>query len=98
MSEVIERIEQTREALLAALAGRDWDAVGELDLECRLCVEDVLAEASQNEGVVRASLEQLLETYRHLIEVASGERQSIVDEMTQIRQAKNAAKVYHLFS
>ncbi|MBV4535161.1 MULTISPECIES: flagellar protein FliT [Pseudomonas] len=98
MSEVIERIEQTREALLAALAGRDWDAVGELDLECRLCVEDVLAEASQNEGAVRASLEQLLETYRHLIEVASGERQSIVDEMTQIRQAKNAAKVYHLFS
>lgn len=98
MSEVIERIEQTREALLAALAGRDWDAVGELDLECRLCVEDVLAEASQNEGAVRASLEQLLETYRYLIEVASGERQSIVDEMTQIRQAKNAAKVYHLFS
>jgi len=98
MSEVIERIEQTREALLAALAGRDWDAVGELDLECRLCVEDVLAEASQNEGAVRVSLEQLLETYRHLIEVASGERQSIVDEMTQIRQAKNAAKVYHLFS
>lgn len=98
MSEVIERIEQTREALLAALAGRDWDAVGELDLECRLCVEDVLAEASQNEGAVRVSLEQLLETYRHLIEVASGERQSIVDEMAQIRQAKNAAKVYHLFS
>ncbi|MFP5428935.1 MAG: hypothetical protein ACLGJA_24600, partial [Gammaproteobacteria bacterium] len=63
MSEVIERIEQTREALLAALAGRDWDAVGELDLECRLCVEDVLAEASQNEGAVRASLEQLLEKF-----------------------------------
>ncbi|CAM3849704.1 putative flagellar protein, FliT [Pseudomonas reidholzensis] len=98
MSEVIERIEQTRQALLTALAGRDWDAVGELDLECRLCVEDVLAEASHNEGAVRESLEQLLEVYRHLIEVASGERQTIVDEMMQIRQAKNAAKVYHLFS
>lgn len=31
MSEVIERIEQTREALLAALDSRDWDAIGELD-------------------------------------------------------------------
>ncbi|MDF0731909.1 flagellar protein FliT [Pseudomonas entomophila] len=98
MSEVIERIEQTREALLAALASRDWDAVGELDLECRLCVEDVLAEALDNEAAVRGSLEELLGVYRRLIEVASGERQSIADEMAQIRQAKNAAKVYHLFS
>ncbi|ANY88690.1 MULTISPECIES: flagellar protein FliT [Pseudomonas] len=98
MSEVIERIEQTREALLAALDSRDWDAIGELDLECRICVDDVLAEASLNEDAVKGSLEQLLGVYRQLIDIASGERQSIVDEMTQIRQAKNAAKVYHLFS
>ncbi|MCG8292971.1 flagellar protein FliT [Pseudomonas entomophila] len=98
MSEVVERIEQTREALLAALASRDWDAIGELDLECRVCVEDIVAEAAINEDEVRGSLEQLLGVYRQLIEIASGERQSIVDEMTQIRQAENAAKVYHLFS
>ncbi|MBA1200836.1 flagellar protein FliT [Pseudomonas capeferrum] len=98
MSLVIERIEQTREALLAALSTRDWEAVSELDIECRLCVDDVLAEASVNESAVRGSLEELLGVYRQLIEIASGERQSIVDEMSQIRQAKNAAKVYHLFS
>ncbi|AXM98555.1 flagellar protein FliT [Pseudomonas plecoglossicida] len=98
MSEVIARIEQTRELLLAALASRDWDAVGELDLQCRLCIDDVLGEAQGHEADVRDSLEQLLQVYRQLIEVASDERQSIVDEMTQIRQAKNAAKVYHLFS
>ncbi|MDF9616621.1 flagellar protein FliT [Pseudomonas entomophila] len=98
MSEVVERIEQTREALLAALSSRDWDAIGELDLACRVCVEDIVAEAAINEDAVRGSLEQLLGVYRQLIEIASGERQSIVDEMTQIRQAENAAKVYHLFS
>ncbi|MGE7991334.1 flagellar protein FliT [Pseudomonas sp. NPDC089554] len=98
MSEVIERIERTRDELLAALASRDWQAVGELDLECRVCVEDVLAEALSNEAEVRSSLEQLLQVYGQLIEVASGERQSIVDEMTQMRQAQSAAKVYHLFS
>ncbi|MFB4393829.1 MULTISPECIES: flagellar protein FliT [unclassified Pseudomonas] len=98
MSDVIERIEQTREALQAALASRDWDAVGELDLECRVCVEDVLAEATHNEAAVRGSLEDLMGVYRQLIEVASGERQLVVDEMSQIRQAENAAKVYHLFS
>ncbi|CAH0648786.1 flagellar protein FliT [Pseudomonas juntendi] len=98
MNEVIDRIEHTREALLAALADRDWSAVGELDLECRLCVDDVLAEARDNEAELRVSLEQLMAVYRQLIEVASGERQSLVEEMTKIRQAKNAAKVYHLFS
>ncbi|MDM3885320.1 flagellar protein FliT [Pseudomonas sp. BCRC 81390] len=98
MSEVIARIEQTRELLLAALANRDWEAVGELDLECRLRISDLLAEAKGNEADISASLEQLLSVYRQLIEVASGERQSLVDEMTKIRQAKNAAKVYHLFS
>ncbi|MFT0516877.1 flagellar protein FliT [Pseudomonas faucium] len=98
MTEVIARIEQTRELLMAALASRDWDAVGELDLQCRLRIDDVLTEAQGNEADVRDSLEQLLLVYRQLIDVASGERQSIVDEMMQIRQAKNAAKVYHLFT
>ncbi|MGY4526377.1 flagellar protein FliT [Pseudomonas sp. UBA4617] len=98
MSDVIAGIEQTRELLLAALANRDWEAVGQLDLECRLRISDMLTEAKGNEADVSASLEQLLSVYRQLIEVASGERQSLVDEMTKIRQAKNAAKVYHLFS
>ena len=98
MSEVIARIEQTRELLLAALANRDWEAVGELDLECRLRISDMLTEAKGNEADVSASLEQLLSVYRQLIEVASGERQSLVEEMTKIRQAKNAAKEDHLFS
>ncbi|MGE8321462.1 flagellar protein FliT [Pseudomonas plecoglossicida] len=98
MSEVIARIEQTREMLLAALAERDWAAVGELDLECRLRIGDMVTEAKGNEADVSASLEQLLAVYRQLIEVASGERQSVVDEMTKIRQAQSAAKVYHLFT
>jgi len=98
MSDVITRIEQTRQLLLAALASRDWDAVGELDLECRLRINDVLTEAQGQEADVRDSLEQLLDVYRQLIDVASGERQSVVDGMMQIRQAKNAAKVYHLFT
>ncbi|MBH3427760.1 flagellar protein FliT [Pseudomonas alkylphenolica] len=98
MSVVLERIEQTRAALLGALDSRDWEAISELDVSIRLCVDDVLAEASVNEAVLRSSLEELLGVYRQLIAVASDERQTIVNEMTQFRQAKNAAKVYHLFS
>lgn len=97
MSLALLRIEETREALVGALAERDWETIGKLDLACRACVDDVISEAPQNEPELQSNLEELLGVYRQLIEVATGERQAIVDEMMQIQQAKNAAKVYHLF-
>ncbi|BAQ79589.1 MULTISPECIES: hypothetical protein [Pseudomonas] len=97
MSAVLQRIEETREALVDALAERNWQAIGELDLACRSCMEDVLSEAQVDEVALRDNLEELLGVYRQLLEVATGERQAIVDEMSQITQAQNAAKVYHLF-
>jgi hypothetical protein len=97
MSLVLQQIADTRQALVSALADRNWEAIGELDLACRSCMEDVMAEASLDEDALRDNLEELLHVYRQLLEVAMGERQAIVDEMSQITQARNAAKVYHLF-
>ncbi|EJL05293.1 MULTISPECIES: hypothetical protein [Pseudomonas] len=97
MSQALLRIEQTRNALVDALAERNWDAISELDLACRSCMEDVLSESQVDEAALRTNLEQLLMVYRQLLEAATGERQAIVDEMSQIHQAQNAAKVYHLF-
>ncbi|KTC33032.1 MAG: flagellar protein FliT [Pseudomonas sp.] len=97
MSAVLQRIEETREALVDALAERNWQAIGELDLACRSCMEDVLSEAAVDEVALRSNLEELLGVYRQLLDVATGERQAIFDEMSQIHQAQNAAKVYHLF-
>jgi hypothetical protein len=48
-------------------------------------------------GVLREKLE-VAGGLSQLLEVTTGERQAIVDEMSQINQAKNASKVYHLFS
>ncbi|KII38057.1 flagellar assembly protein FliT [Pseudomonas fluorescens] len=97
MSLVLQRIERTREALVDALAERNWEAIGQLDLDCRSCMEDVLSEPSLDEGALRGNLEELLFVYKQLLEVAMGERQAIVDEMSQINQAQKASKVYHLF-
>ncbi|HEY0289788.1 MAG TPA: flagellar protein FliT [Pseudomonas sp.] len=97
MTAALKRIEQTREALSHALAERDWEAIGKLDLACRACVDEVVSEAPADEPELRSNLEELLGVYRQLIDVAVGERQAIVDEMSQIQRAKNAAKVYHLF-
>ena len=93
MSLVLQRIANTRESLISALADRNWETIGELDLACRSCMEDVMAEASLDEDALRDNLEELLHVYRQLLEVAMGERQAIVDEMSQINQARNAAKV-----
>jgi hypothetical protein len=97
MSPVLQRIADTREALVSALAERNWATIGELDLACRTCMEDVMAEAALDEVALRESIEGLLHVYRELLEVAMGERQAIANEMSQITQARNAAKVYHLF-
>ncbi|GLH37211.1 MULTISPECIES: hypothetical protein [Pseudomonas] len=97
MSLVLQRIADTREALVGALAERNWEAIGELDLACRSCMEDVMAEASMDEVALRDNLEELLHVYKELLEVAMGERQAIANEMSQITQAQKAAKVYHLF-
>jgi flagellar protein FliT len=97
MSVALKRIEETREALVGALADRDWETIVKLDLACRACMEDVIGAEVPNDPQLRSNLEELLSVYRQLIDTATGERQAIADEMTQITQAKNATKVYHLF-
>ena len=79
------------------LAERNWDAISELDMGCRVWIDEVLTEAPVDEGALREKLESLLAVYQQLLEVTTGERQAIFEEMSQINQAKNASKVYHLF-
>lgn len=97
MNQALQRIDETREALVDALAARNWDAIGELDLGCRNVIDNVLSEAPVDEDALREKLEALLAVYQQLLEVTTGERQAIFEEMAQINQAKNASKVYHLF-
>ncbi len=94
----LQRFDETREALLSALGARDWGAIGRLDESCRGLIDEMLKAPELDEAVVKARLEDLLHVYRELLDVTMGERQAIADEMTQINQAKNASKVYHLFS
>ena len=98
MSHALQRIDDTRDALVSALTERDWEAIGRLDETCRECIDEVLSEAPLDEAALREKLESLLLVYKQLLDATMGERQAIVDEMSQINQAKNAAKVYHLFS
>ncbi|WP_017477452.1 MULTISPECIES: hypothetical protein [unclassified Pseudomonas] len=97
MSHALQRIDETREALMDALAARNWDAIGELDLGCRAVIDEALSNAPVDEDALREKLESLLEVYQQLLEVTTGERQAIFEEMSQINRAESASKVYHLF-
>jgi hypothetical protein len=95
MSLVLQRIEETRDALVDALAERNWDAIGELDW---LAVP--AWKTSEEARWTRPRCAKTLRSCWGLQAIARGgnrERQAIVDEMSQITQAQNAAKVYHLF-
>jgi hypothetical protein len=97
MSHALQRIDETREALVDALAERNWDAIGELDMGCRAVIDEALNNAPLDEDALREKLESLLAVYQQLLEVTTGERQAIFEEMSQINRAENASKVYHLF-
>ncbi|MEO8488898.1 MULTISPECIES: flagellar protein FliT [unclassified Pseudomonas] len=97
MSHALQRIDETRDALVDALAERNWDAIGELDLGCRAVIDEALNNAPVDEDALREKLQSLLAVYQQLLEVTTGERQAIFEEMSQINRAQSASKVYHLF-
>lgn len=53
MSHALQRIDETREALVDALAERNWDAIGELDMGCRAVIDEALNNAPVDEDALR---------------------------------------------
>ena len=97
MNSTVQRLEDTGSALRTALATRDWTAIGELDLQCRQAVDDAMVEAEQDEGVLRARMQELLDLYRELVSVCQAEQKRLAGELIQLNQSQQGAKVYQLF-
>ncbi|WP_372873823.1 flagellar protein FliT [Pseudomonas sp.] len=97
MSSSVQRLEKTGSALRDALAAQDWAAIGELDLQCRQAVDEAMVESVQDEDVLRARMQELLDLYRELVDVCQSEQRRLADELMQLNQAQQGAKVYQLF-
>lgn len=97
MSSSVQRLEQTGCALRTALATQDWAAIGELDQQCRQAVDEAMLDAVQDEAVLRARMQELLDLYRELVSVCQAEQQRLAGELVQLNQAQQGAKVYQLF-
>ena len=93
----VEQLQNTSSALRAALLEQDWQAVGQLDLQCRQAVDNAMADPHQDSNELRERMQELLDLYRELVSVCQTEQQRIVDELRQINQSKHSAKVYQMF-
>ncbi len=96
-SNTVEQLQNTSTALRDALAQQDWQAVGELDLQCRQAVDNAMADPHQENDELRERMQDLLDLYRELVSVCQAEQQRIADELRQINQFKQGAKVYQMF-
>ncbi len=97
MTTSVQRLEETGTALRTALETHDWSAIGELDLQCRQAVDEAMAEAVQDEGLLRVRLQELLELYRELVTLCQAEQRRVAGELLQLNQSQQGAKVYQLF-
>lgn len=93
----VEQLQNTSTALRDALAHQDWQAVGELDLQCRQAVDCAMADPHQQTDELRERMQELLDLYRELVSVCQAEQQRIAGELRQINQSKQSAKVYQMF-
>ncbi len=93
----VEQLQNTSTALRDALTQQDWQAVGELDLQCRQAVDSAMADPHQQTDELRARMQELLDLYRELVSVCQTEQQRIASELRQINQSKQGAKVYQMF-
>ncbi len=93
----VEQLHTTSTALRDALAQQDWQAIGQLDLQCRDAVSSAMADPQHNPDELRERMQELLDLYHEMVSICQGERQRIADELRQINQSKQSAKVYQMF-
>lgn len=94
----VQQLQNTSTALRDALTQHDWQAIGQLDLQCRDAVNSAMADPHQQNDDLRDRMQELLDLYRDLVSACQTEQQRIADELRQINQSKHSAKVYQMFS
>lgn len=97
MSPAVELLESTGSALRKALAAQDWSAIGALDLQCRQAVDEAMVETGRDEVELRLRMQELVDLYRELVLLCQSEQQRLAQELRQLNQSQQGAKVYQLF-
>ena len=94
MSEVTKKIADVQQAMRLALSNDDWEELSSLDLECRSLVEEAVAEASNNQLIVRDAIMPLLDLYKHAVAACEAHRDQIAAELKGFNRQKTSAQAY----
>ncbi len=57
-----------------------------------------MAEAAQDEGLLRERMQDLLNLYRELVLTCQAEQRRLAGELVQLNRSQQGAKVYQLFT
>ncbi|MDM9651010.1 flagellar protein FliT [Pseudomonas indoloxydans] len=97
MNASVMQLQTTGAALRQALDGRDWEAIGKLDLQCRAIVSQAMVEPEFDQQAMSACMQELLDLYQDMIQLCRKEQGKIGEELMQLQQSRKGAQVYRLF-
>ena len=98
MTIAVQQLQDTHQALSAAVQAGDWQQVGELDHLCRQLVQQAMAEPERNESELAEVLGSLSATYREVIGLCQAVQGRLAEELQGVQRSKQGAKVYQMFS
>lgn len=98
MAVVVEQLQDTHVALIAAVQAGDWQQVGELDQLCRTLVQQAMAEPDRNEVELAEVLGSLSATYQEVVGLCQAVQGKLAEELQGVQRSKQGAKVYQMFS
>jgi flagellar protein FliT len=98
MAVAVEQLDQTHQALIAAVQAGDWEQVGELDLLCRQLIGKAMENPERDEQRLAEALGSLSETYKEVIALCQAVQGQLASEMHSLQRSKQSAKVYQMFT
>ena len=96
LKELLARIRELQTELSSAVDSENWDRLGELDLGCRELFEGVHPDQfpTNEQAELVGELEQFVAFHRSVREACIRQQHVSVDQLEQLRGARQAADVY----
>ncbi len=98
MAVAVEQLQNTHQALIAAVHAGDWEQVGELDHLCRQLVQQAMAQPDRDEQQLAEALSSLSATYKEVIGLCQAIQGKLAEELQGVQRSKQGARVYQMFS
>lgn len=94
---ITQSIAALRASLQETLAQQDWEAIGELDAQCRTLVA-ALRDEDAFDSELREQIDALVSLYEELQKSGRAERERLAGELTRLNQSKQVDQAYKSFS